>query len=150
VLVCFGSDAGGRSNCMRLGLTTVCTHLEDTQTGVEVIQASNGAEAWMSERLTGCLMLKWVEEIEPLMPRGRRGAHRVEDRRVISGIAHMLRSGVRRHDCPAADGPVQPLQPEPAGDPVRDFPRPLTGSTGLVGAVAIDSRWSRAHRSEAG
>jgi hypothetical protein len=33
------------------------------------------------------------ERIEPLMPRGRRGAHRVDDRRVISGIMHMLRSG---------------------------------------------------------
>ena len=42
--------------------------------------------------------LYWVSEaewaqIEPLMPRGRRGAHRVDDRRVISGIVHMLRSG---------------------------------------------------------
>jgi transposase len=31
--------------------------------------------------------------IEPLLPRGRRGAHRVDDRRVISGIPHMLRVG---------------------------------------------------------
>lgn len=31
--------------------------------------------------------------IEPLLPRGRRGAHRVDDRRVISGIVHMSRCG---------------------------------------------------------
>lgn len=32
--------------------------------------------------------------IEPHLPRGRCGARRVDDRRVISGIVHMLRSGV--------------------------------------------------------
>lgn len=37
--------------------------------------------------------------------RGRRGAHRVDDRRVISGIVHMLRSEARWRDCPAAYGP---------------------------------------------
>ena len=31
--------------------------------------------------------------IEPHLPRGRRGAHRVDDRRIISGFVHMLRSG---------------------------------------------------------
>jgi transposase len=43
--------------------------------------------------------------LEPLLPRGRRGAHRVDDRRVISGIVHMLRSGARWRDCPAEYGP---------------------------------------------
>src|SRR5665213_4359244 len=43
--------------------------------------------------------------IEPHLPRGRRGAHRVDDRRVISGIVHMLRSGARWRDCPPAYGP---------------------------------------------
>ena len=33
---------------------------------------------------------EWAR-IEPLLPTGRRGAHRVDDRRVISGIMHMLR-----------------------------------------------------------
>ena len=50
--------------------------------------------------------LYWLSDeewsrIEPLLPRGRRGAHRVDDRRVISGIIHMLRSGARWRDCPA-------------------------------------------------
>ncbi len=31
--------------------------------------------------------------IEPHLPKGRPGAHRVDDRRVISGILHVLRSG---------------------------------------------------------
>lgn len=47
---------------------------------------------------------EWVR-IEPLLPRGRRGARRVDDRQVISGIIHMLKAGVRWRDCPAVYGP---------------------------------------------
>ena len=43
--------------------------------------------------------------IEPHLPRGRSGARRVDDRRVVSGIVHMLRSGARWRDCPAEYGP---------------------------------------------
>ena len=54
--------------------------------------------------------LYWLDEaawraIEPLLPRGRRGARRVDDRRVISGIMHMLKTGARWRDCPAEYGP---------------------------------------------
>jgi len=47
--------------------------------------------------------LYWLSDtewkrLEPLLPSGRRGAHRVDDRRVISGIVHMLRSGARWRD----------------------------------------------------
>lgn len=34
-----------------------------------------------------------LERLEPLLTCGRRGARRVDDRRVISGIMHMLRFG---------------------------------------------------------
>ncbi|WP_255751421.1 transposase [Roseomonas fluvialis] len=40
-----------------------------------------------------------------LLPRNRPGARRVDDRRVISGILHVLRSGCRWKDGPATDGP---------------------------------------------
>jgi transposase len=43
--------------------------------------------------------------IEPHLPKGRSGARRVDDRRVVSGIVHMLRSGARWRDCPAEYGP---------------------------------------------
>jgi transposase len=47
--------------------------------------------------------------IEPLLPRGRRGKPRVDDRRVLSGIVHALRSGGRWSDCPADYGPKKTL-----------------------------------------
>src|SRR5882757_3258283 len=56
-----------------------------------------GRVTWLSDA-------EWAK-IKPLLPRGRRGAHRVDDRRIISGIVHMLRSGARWRDCPAAYGP---------------------------------------------
>jgi transposase len=53
--------------------------------------------------------------IEPHLPKGRPGARRVDDRRVISGILHVLRSGCRWSDCPPEYGfahhDLQSLQP---------------------------------------
>ena len=43
--------------------------------------------------------------IDPLLPRNRPGARRVDDRRVISGIVHVLKSGCRWQDCPPGYGP---------------------------------------------
>lgn len=101
---------------------------------------------WLSEA-------EWAR-IEPLLPRGRRGAHRVDDRRVISGIVHMLRSGGRWRDCPPAYGPYTTIY--------NRFNRwsrqglwfalfeALTGHSGIYGLVAIDSTHIKAHRSASG
>lgn len=43
--------------------------------------------------------------IEPHLPKNQPGARRVDDRRVISGIVHMLRCGGRWADCPSEYGP---------------------------------------------
>ena len=48
----------------------------------------------------------WLTEaqfarLSPLLPKDTRGVARVDDRRVISGIVHVLRSGCRWRDCPA-------------------------------------------------
>ena len=40
------------------------------------------------------------ERIAPLLPTGLRGKRRVDDRRVLSGIVHALKSGGRWSDCP--------------------------------------------------
>jgi transposase len=96
---------------------------------------------------------EWAR-IEPLLPRGRKGAHRVDDRRVISGIVHMLRSGARWRDCPAAYGPYTTIY--------NRFNRwsrqglwfaifeALTGHSGIYGLAAIDSTHIKAHRSASG
>ena len=43
--------------------------------------------------------------IEPHLPKNQPGARRVDDRRVISGIIHMLKCGGRWQDCPSEYGP---------------------------------------------
>ena len=58
----------------------------------------------MSKRVQRLTDEEWAR-IEPLLPRGRKGARRVDDRRVISGIVHMLKSEARRRDCPPEFGP---------------------------------------------
>ena len=54
-------------------------------------------EYWLSDRA-------WAS-LEPLMPTNQPGARHVDDRRVISGIIHVLKSGCRWKDCPAIYGP---------------------------------------------
>ena len=44
-------------------------------------------------------------KIAPHLPTDTRGKPRVDDRRVISGIVHVLRSGCRWCDCPPEYGP---------------------------------------------
>ena len=40
--------------------------------------------------------------IEPFMPKAQPGTRRVDDRRAVSGIVHVLKSGCRWQDCPSA------------------------------------------------
>ena len=47
---------------------------------------------------------QWAR-IEPQLPTDVRGVERADDRRVISGIVHVLKSGCRWCDCPEAYGP---------------------------------------------
>ena len=90
----------------------------------------------------------------PVLPRGRRGARRVDDRRVISGIVYMLRSGGRRRDCPAAYGPYTTVYNRfnrwsRQGLWFEIF-QALTGHSGIYGSAMIDSTHIRAHRSAGG
>ena len=43
--------------------------------------------------------------IEPLLPKNQPGARRTDDRRVLSGIVHVLKTGCRWQDCPSVYGP---------------------------------------------
>ena len=60
--------------------------------------AMSGALLWLSDEA-------WAA-IEPHLPKNQPGARRVDDRRVISGIIHMLKCGGRWQDVPAAYGPA--------------------------------------------
>ncbi|KAB0267234.1 transposase [Microvirga brassicacearum] len=56
------------------------------------------------------MALFWLSDeawaaIEPHLPRNQPGARRVDDRRVISGILHVLKVGCRWCDCPTDYGP---------------------------------------------
>ena len=107
----------------------------------------------MKQQLYWLSVREW-KRIEPLLPRGRRGAHRVDDRRVISGVMHMLRSGARWRDCPADYGPYTTIY--------NRFNRwskqgiweaifyTLTGSSGVVSSAAVDTTHIKAHRSAGG
>lgn len=105
--------------------------------------------------------LYWLDDaswsaIEPLLPRGRRGARRVDDRRVISGIMHMLKTGARWRDCPADYGPYTTIYNRfnrwSKQGVWEDIFYALTGSSGVIGGVtaSIDSMHIKAHRSAAG
>jgi transposase len=53
----------------------------------------------------------WLDDaqwavIEPLLPTNQPGALRQDDRRIISGIIHVLTAGCRWQDCPASYGPA--------------------------------------------
>src|SRR3984893_13969473 len=80
--------------------------------------------------------------IEPLLPRGRKGAHRVDDRRVISGIVYMLRCGALWRDCPEVYGPYTTIYNRfnrwSRQGIWTDIFYALTGSTGMVGTMSIE------------
>src|SRR3954451_13153500 len=52
---------------------------------------------------------KQFARIAPHLPTGTRGKPRVDDRRVISGIVHVLKSGARWVDAPGVYGPKKTL-----------------------------------------
>jgi transposase len=47
--------------------------------------------------------------LQPFLPTDTRGVARVDDRRVISGIVHVLKTGGRWVDAPAIYGPKKTL-----------------------------------------
>lgn len=104
-------------------------------------------------QLTWLSDAEWAR-IEPLLPHGRKGAHRVDDRRVISGIVHMLKSGARWRDCPPEYGPYTTIYNRfnrwsRQGIWLGMF-EALTGHNGIWGTVALDATHIKAHRSAGG
>ena len=94
------------------------------------------------------------ERLRPLLPTDTRGVPRVDDRRVISGIVHVLRSGCRWTDAPACYGPHKTLYNRfvcwaRKGVWERLF-LTLAEAGGPPATLMLDSTHVKAHRSAAG
>lgn len=92
--------------------------------------------------------------IEPFMPKDQPGPERKDDRQVISGILHVLNSGCRWRDCPAAYGKRTTVYNRFNRWSRRGFWRAMLSALAKAGwagdAAAIDSSYVRAHRSAHG
>ena len=103
--------------------------------------------------------LFWLTEeqfarLEPHLPSDTRGKARVDDRRVISGIVHVLKSGCRWVDAPSAYGPRKTLYNRfvrwtDKGIWQNIF-HVLASAGGPPAQVLIDSSAVKAHRCAAG
>ena len=103
--------------------------------------------------------LFWLSEaqwalIEPHVPNNQPGARRVDDRRVISGIIHVLKTGCRWCDCPPEYGPSTTIYNRFNRWSRRRFWVNLVEALAASGAVtrstSIDSTYVKAHRSAHG
>ena len=101
---------------------------------------------WLSDEQWRC--------IEPHLPKKVRGKKRVDDRRVISGIVHVLKSGCRWCDCPEAYGPPTTIYNRFVRWARRgiweNLFRELAGNGRSADTQMIDSTHVKAHRSASG
>ncbi len=92
--------------------------------------------------------------IEPHLPHNQPGARRVDDRRVISGIVHVLKSGGRWRDCPKDYGPRTTIYNRYHRWSRREIwvgiLEALVARGVLSESMAIDSTYVKAHRSAHG
>jgi transposase len=101
----------------------------------------------------------WLDEgqfarLAPHLPSDTRGKPRVDDRRVISGIVHVLKSGGRWVDAPAVYGPKKTLYNRfvrwAAKGVWVDIFHALASAGGPPAEVLIDASAVKAHRCAAG
>jgi transposase len=89
----------------------------------------------------------------PLLPNKPRGVPRVDDRRVISGIIHVIRHGLMWRDAPAVYGPHKTLYNRfVRWSAVGVFDRifaELAGESTATDTVMIDATHLKAHRTAA-
>ena len=92
--------------------------------------------------------------IEPHLPKNQPGARRVDDRRIISGIIHVLKSGCRWKDCPPEYGPATTVYNRFNRWSHRGFWLKLLDALVDTGAVtkstSIDSTYIKAQRAAFG
>jgi transposase len=99
--------------------------------------------------------LFWLDDeawkaIEPHLPSNQPGARRVDDRRIISGIIHVLKSGCRWKDCPPDYGPPTTVYNRfnrwSGRDHWRKILAALAAGQWITTAVAMDGSYVKAHR----
>jgi transposase len=100
---------------------------------------------WLSDR-------QWAR-IEPHLPQNLTGPERGDDRRIISGIIHMLQSGARWRDCPLEYGPYTTIYNRfnrwaRRGRWITMFEALARGKDRVV--LSLDSTSIKAHRSASG
>jgi transposase len=93
-------------------------------------------------------------QIEPLLPINQPGPERKDDRRILSGIMHVMRSGCRWKDCPSEYGPYTTVYNRFArwserGHWQRIF-EALVGSSDPPTQAALDSSHVKVHRCAGG
>ncbi|WP_232632061.1 IS5-like element ISMpo7 family transposase, partial [Methylobacterium sp. Leaf118] len=92
--------------------------------------------------------------IEPFLPRNQPGPERKDDRRIISGILHVITAGCRWCDCPDTYGPSTTVYNRFNRWSRRSFWRAMLAALAKAGwagdAAALDSTYVRAHRSAHG
>jgi len=105
-----------------------------------------GALFWLSDE-------QWAA-VEPHLPKNQPGARRGDDRRVISGIFHVLKIGCRWQDCPADYGPSTTVYNRFNRWSRKRFWLKLLEDLASMGAVtkstAVDSTYIKAQRSAFG
>ncbi len=101
---------------------------------------------WLSDE-------QWAR-IEPHLPTDVRGVEREDDRRVISGIVHVLKCGCRWCDCPPEYGPAMTIYNRFVRWAERgiweNLFRKLAGNGRCTNTQMIDSTHVKAHRSASG
>ena len=92
--------------------------------------------------------------IDPHLPKNQPGARRVDDRRVISGILHVLKTGCRWRDCPAEYGPHTTIYNRFNRWSRRrvwmNILEALVAAGVLSQSTSVDSSYVKAHRSAHG
>ena len=103
--------------------------------------------------------LYWLSDdawalIEPHLPYGQPGKPRVDDRTVISGILHVLKTGCRWRDCPSEYGPYTTIYNRYNRWSYRGIWQGLFEKLAAAGSVpeelSLDSSHVKAHRSASG
>ena len=92
--------------------------------------------------------------LEPHLPKNQPGKPRVDDRRVISGILHILKTGARWRDVPPQYGPAKTIYNRYARWARRGIWQRIFAKVAAAGSIPdelmLDSSHVKAHRSASG